>query len=153
MDSKPYFMPQNPYLSYDDVTIRQQLTFPDSEIQTGLDMELKSLLIKYGFKTLLDSTQGQLDAVPSKEWVKKLSPGEKQTLAFIRLLYHQPKLAFLDEASSALSVKSEAELYEECQKKNIQLVSIGHRPTLRGFHQKILNIGTDESGGWSLQNI
>ena len=91
--------------------------------------------------------------MPSQEWVKKLSPGEKQTLAFLRLFYHKPQLAFLDEASSALSVTSEAQLYEECQKRGIQLVSIGHRPTLRTFHQVILNIGVDNFGKWNLEYI
>ena len=35
----------------------------------------------------------------------------------------------MDEASAALSVESEATLYEDCGKKNTQLISIGHKPT------------------------
>ena len=147
----PYYMPQNPYLCFDDVTIRQQIIFPDIEPNFESDDEMKSMLTTNGLSHLLQATDGNLDGVPFKEWVKKLSPGEKQTLSFLRLIYHQPKIAFMDEASAALSVESEAKLYEDCQKKNIQLISIGHRPTLKPFHQQILHIGLG-NGLWRLEN-
>jgi ABC-type uncharacterized transport system fused permease/ATPase subunit len=147
----PYYMPQNPYLCFDDVSIRQQIIFPDIEPNFESDDEMKSMLTSNGLSHLLQATDGNLDGVPFKEWVKKLSPGEKQTLSFLRLIYHQPKIAFMDEASAALSVESEAKLYEECQKKNIQLISIGHRPTLKPFHQQILHIGLG-NGLWKLED-
>ena len=147
----PYYMPQNPYLCFDDVSIRQQIIFPDIEPNFESDDEMKSMLTTNGLSHLLQATDGNLDGVPFKEWVKKLSPGEKQTLSFLRLIYHQPKIAFMDEASAALSVESEAKLYEDCQKKNIQLISIGHRPTLKPFHQQILHIGLG-NGLWRLEN-
>ena len=147
----PYYMPQNPYLCFDDVSIRQQIIFPDIEPNFESDDEMKSMLTTNGLSHLLQATDGNLDGVPFKEWVKKLSPGEKQTLSFLRLIYHQPKIAFMDEASAALSVESEAKLYEECQKKNIQFISIGHRPTLKPFHQQILHVGLD-NGLWKLED-
>ena len=110
------------------------------------------MLQNFGLDHLLEATDQDLDKIPSLDWVKKLSPGEKQTLAFVRLIYHCPKVAFLDEASSALSIDSEAKLYEECLKKNIQIISIGHRPTLRNFHDKILLIGLG-NGAWKLEDI
>lgn len=153
MDTKPYYMPQNPYLVCGNVTIREQLTFPSLEdASLDQDIELKCLLVTL-LPQLLEATDGDMDGIPSKDWVNKLSPGEKQTLAFLRLFYHQPKLAFLDEASSALSVSTEAQLYKECQKRNIQLVSIGHRPSLKEFHQVVLNIGLDDQGSWSIEKI
>ena len=147
----PYYMPQNPYLCFDDVSIRQQIIFPDIEPNFESDDEMKSMLTTNGLSHLLQATDGNLDGVPFKEWVKKLSPGEKQTLSFLRLIYHQPKIAFMDEVSAALSVESEAKLYEQCQKKNIQLISIGHRPTLKPFHQQILHIGLG-NGLWKLED-
>ena len=147
----PYYMPQNPYLCFDDVSIRQQIIFPDIEPNFESDDEMKSMLTTNGLSHLLQATDGNLDGVPFKEWVKKLSPGEKQTLSFLRLIYHQPKIAFMDETSAALSVESEAKLYEECQKKNIQLISIGHRPTLKPFHQQILRVGLG-NGLWKLED-
>ena len=59
-------------------------------------------MTEFGLSHLLEMVDSDLDSRPSDDWVKRLSPGERQTLAFIRLLYHSPQLAFLDEASSAL---------------------------------------------------
>jgi len=44
-----------------------------------------------------------LDTEPNWSWYDVLSPGEQQRLAFTRLLYHDPALAVLDEATSAIS--------------------------------------------------
>ena len=143
------FLPQNPYLCT-DVSLRQQLTFPHKSSDDGI--ELKQLMLTFGLSHLLDTVDGDLDACPSDDWVKKLSPGEKQTLAFIRLLHHRPPLAFLDEASSAISVEKEALLYEYCISRNIQIVSIGHRPTLTQFHQWKLTLGLPNNG-WVLAKI
>ena len=143
------FLPQNPYLCT-DVSLRQQLTFPHKT--SDGEIELKQLMLTFGLSHLLDSVGGDLDACPSDDWVNKLSPGEKQTLAFIRLLYHRPPLAFLDEASSAISVEKEALLYESCISRNIQIVSIGHRPTLIQFHQWKLTLGLPNNG-WILAKI
>ena len=109
-------------------------------------------MIAFGLGHLLDAVDGDLDACPSDEWVSKLSPGEKQTMAFIRLLHHRPPLAFLDEASSAISVEKERLLYESCLDRNIQIVSIGHRPTLLKFHQIKLTLGLPNNG-WTIERI
>jgi ABC-type uncharacterized transport system fused permease/ATPase subunit len=45
-----YFMPQNPYLcsSDDDVTLKQQITFPETSGNPDRDDEIKSLLTEHG---------------------------------------------------------------------------------------------------------
>ncbi|KCV70069.1 hypothetical protein H696_03532 [Fonticula alba] len=44
---------------------------------------------------------------------QRLSPGERQKLAFARVLFHKPRLVLLDEATSSLDRHSSAKLYEE----------------------------------------
>ena len=48
-------MPQNPYLCFDDVSIRQQTIFPDIEPNFKSDDEMKSLLTTNG-SNLLQAT-------------------------------------------------------------------------------------------------
>ena len=111
--------------------------------------ELKKLMTIHGLNHLLETTGHNLDAVPYDGWVKKLSPGEKQIFAFLRLFYHKPSLAFLDEATSALCVEAETKLYQECVNYDIQVISSGHRPTLKKYHDIILTIGLP-NGQWTL---
>ncbi|CAH8306279.1 unnamed protein product [Eruca vesicaria subsp. sativa] len=83
---------------------------------------------------------GGLDSL--HEWSSVLSLGEQQRLAFARLLLCQPKLALLDESTSALDEANEAHLYQQIQSAGITYISIGHRQTLTKFHNKILHIST-----------
>ena len=146
----PYFMPQNSYFCQnEEFTLRQQIQFPDLEPDLSREEELKSLISNHGLSHLLEASENNLDVVPYKNWVKKLSPGERQTLAFLRLFYHKPEIAFLDEASSALCVEAEAKLYQESANYGIQLISCGHRPTLNDYHHVILTIGLPNNG-WNL---
>ena len=48
-----FYMPQNSYLCYDDVTIRQQIIFPNVEPNFKSDNELKSMLSSNGLSHLL----------------------------------------------------------------------------------------------------
>ena len=59
------------------------------------------------------------------EWSHVLSLGEQQRVAFLRLLLHAPKLAFLDEATGALDSATEAALYTALQRHCSSYVSVG----------------------------
>ncbi len=61
------------------------------------------------------------------EWSHVLSLGEQQRVAFLRLLLHAPKLAFLDEATGALDSGTEAALYLALQRHCSSYVSVGAR--------------------------
>lgn len=75
-----------------------------------------------------------------QKWDEMLSGGEKQRLAMARLLYHKPRFAVLDEATSAVSIDGEQKLYNACRASGISFLSIGHRHTLKQFHQVIIHI-------------
>ena len=54
----------------------------------------------------------------------------------------------LDEATSQVSQEMETLLYQTCQHLKISLMSIGHRDSIRQFHQITLNF--DGHGGWTI---
>ena len=86
-----------------------------------------------------------------RSWSRTLSGGEQQRLAIARLLLHRPRLVLLDEATSATDLASETQLYQLLLQSGCSLVSVGHRPSLRAFHQRELQL--DGRGGWQLGDI
>ncbi|MDP2562785.1 peptidase domain-containing ABC transporter [Psychrobium sp. 1_MG-2023] len=57
-----------------------------------------------------------------------LSGGQKQRLLLARALYKQPKILFLDEATSHLDVKLETAVNNAIRQLNITRIIIAHRP-------------------------
>jgi ABC-type uncharacterized transport system fused permease/ATPase subunit len=85
------------------------------------------------------------------DWASMLSLGEQQRLAIARVLIARPSLVLLDEATSALDAANEARLYGALMKRGLTLVSVGHRESLRQYHDTLLTLEGGESGAWSLQ--
>ncbi|CAL8463002.1 g2536 [Coccomyxa elongata] len=89
-----------------------------------------------------------------QNWNETLSGGEKQRLAMARLLFHNPVYAILDECTSAVSADGEEALYKACMDAGITMLSIGHRPALRKYHQMIVHFDGSQSGkGWRLEEL
>lgn len=65
-----------------------------------------------------------------RNWPDILSLGEQQRIAFARLLVNKPSMVILDEASSALDLKSEARLHGFLIETGATVISVGHRPSL-----------------------
>lgn len=61
------------------------------------------------------------------DWAHTLSLGEQQRIAFLRLLLHQPAVAFLDEATGALDEATEAALYLRLMRTCDCVISVGAR--------------------------
>ncbi|XP_077123521.1 lysosomal cobalamin transporter ABCD4 isoform X2 [Ranitomeya variabilis] len=146
------FLPQKPFLS--DGSLREQVIYPLNEVYPNSghvddDRILRSLDMS-GLTCLLSRTGG-LDNKVDWKWSEILSPGEMQRLAFSRLFYLEPKYAVLDEASSALSEDTEVELYTRCRQLGMTLISVGHRHSLRKFHDLELKLGPD--GHWDLSRV
>ena len=75
-----------------------------------------------------------------------------QRLSFLRLFHHRPSLAFMDEATSAISVDLEEIVLNKCSDLDITMVNVGHRPSLKRFHKRMLEIGLPD-GGWTLSEL
>ena len=100
--------------------------------------------------TLLDCRLGHLvDKLDEHDdWQQRLSPGELQRIAFVRILLTQAQVVLLDEATSALDEPTEAALYQLIKTRLPQsiIVSIGHRNTLAAFHNRSLQVGPAACG-------
>jgi putative ATP-binding cassette transporter len=132
------FLPQRPYMV--NGNLRTQLVYPQKE--EGADDEaIKAALEKVNLTEILDRADGDLDH--TVDWTNVLSLGEQQRVSFARLFLHNPRLAFLDEATSALDEANERLLYERLQELGISYVSVGHRSTLKEFHDYLLMLHKD----------
>jgi len=85
------------------------------------------------------------------DWGAALSLGEQQRLAIARCLLSKPRVAFLDESTSALDLPNEATAYLALASAGVGVVSVGHRPSLAAFHDDVLELRP--GGGWELRAI
>lgn len=135
--SEILFLPQRPYMILG--TLREQLFYPYGKVDRS-DEELDRILCQVNLSGLAERFGG-FNA--QKDWSDVLSLGEQQRLAFARILVTKPKYAILDEATSALDVKNEEHLYSLIVDTGTTFISVGHRPSLKQFHQIIVNLSLD----------
>ena len=136
------FIPQKPYMILG--SLREQLCYP-TEVTKFSDDHLLSVLNEVNLSSLSDRYPN-LDI--KQDWPRILSLGEQQRLAFARLLLNSPRFAVLDEATSALDIETEKKLYNLLKKRELSMISVGHRPSLKDFHQNILELRGN--GNWKL---
>ena len=94
----------------------------------------------------LDDLVDALDE--EKPWDQTLSGGEKQRVAFARVLVQQPDIIVMDEGTSALDPKSQEHLMNLVQERSpkMTIISVGHRPELEKFHQRKLVLEARREG-------
>jgi len=140
---KMLFLPQRPYMVIG--SLREQLLYPKADREVG-DAELRAILERVNLADLPERVGGfdtELD------WGQLLSLGEQQRLAFARLILARPGYAILDEATSALDGANEALLYRELQNAGTTYISVGHRPSLLAYHDRVLEL--QGGGNWRLK--
>ncbi|XP_046577585.1 lysosomal cobalamin transporter ABCD4-like [Haliotis rubra] len=144
-----FYLPQRPYFT--DGTLREQIIYPlRTEESVQYDDKMYQYLDVVGLRCLVDRIGG-LDVAVDWNWYDELSPGEMQRLAFVRLFYHQPPFAALDESTSQIGVNLEEQLYRQCSELNITVMSVGHRDSVRKFHDMELHL--DGQGSWTMTPI
>ncbi|KAL4961652.1 putative peroxisomal ABC transporter (PXA1) [Aspergillus stella-maris] len=147
------FLPQRPYLSVG--TLRDQVIYPHTEIDmrdAGFSDSALQKVLDDAHLGYLPSREGGWDA--RKEWKDVLSGGEKQRMAMARIFYHEPRFAFLDEGTSAVSSDVEGLLYEQAKEQGITVITISTRASLKKYHTYNLSIGVGADGEqWEFERI
>jgi len=128
------FLPQHPYMILG--TLREQLMYPNTKTELH-DHQLHQVLDRVNLSDLA-TRFGGFDV--AQDWSDVLSLGEQQRLAFARLVIAKPKYAILDEATSALDINNEEHLYNLLVEIGTTFISVGHRPSLKKYHQVIINL-------------
>ena len=151
-----FFLPQRPYCTLG--TLREQLIYPmrpgDPGAARFTDEALLELLQKVRLPKLaerLADADGGNGLGSERDWSAMLSLGEQQRLGFARLLINAPRLAILDEASSALDLESERLMYSLLEGlPGLTYISVGHRPSLLDYHDTKLRL---KGAGFELSKI
>ncbi|MBM3644446.1 MAG: ABC transporter ATP-binding protein/permease [Alphaproteobacteria bacterium] len=127
------FLPQRPYIPLG--TLRDAVRYPDLEAKAD-DNEIREALAAARLGHLGD----RLDEVA--HWSNTLSGGEQQRLAIARALVFKPDWLLMDEGTASLDEKTEAEIMGVLKERlpGATLVSIGHRPSLRVWHARHLEL-------------
>lgn len=139
------YLPQQPYL-LQKASIAQQIIYPLIEVKSD-NQQVTAVRKALEFTGLDERFPNENELISADTY----SPGEQQIISFARLFFHKPKFAILDEATSALPHSKEREMYSKCIELGITFVSIGHRRSLRNFHQ--LHLTLDSLHRWKLEDI
>jgi putative ATP-binding cassette transporter len=130
-NSKLFMLPQKAYVPLG--SLRRAATYP-LDVESVKAEDVREALESVGLGHLADRMDEE------GPWEQTLSGGEKQRLAFARLLIHKPDLIVMDEATSALDPDSQERLLHLIDEKipNSTLISVGHRPELEAYHGRKL---------------
>src|SRR6266705_1117562 len=144
--SKLFLMPQRPYVPIG--TLRRATTYPAPADEIPKEQVAEALeLVGLGHLT------GRIDE--EAPWDQTLSGGEKQRLAFARLLIVRPDIIVLDEATSALDAPSQEQLMRMIsdQLPATTILSVGHRPELEAFHERKLMLERRAGGARLVRDL
>jgi putative ATP-binding cassette transporter len=132
-------LPQRPYIPQG--TLRTAVTYPGLHGEFS-DAAIKAALVAARLPKLID----RLDE--EALWSQVLSLGEQQRLAIARALLEKPDWLFLDEATAALDEATEERVYRMLAEElpGTTIVSIGHRSTLIGLHERRIDLRIAEDG-------
>ncbi|PSH61154.1 ABC transporter ATP-binding protein/permease [Phyllobacterium sophorae] len=145
-DRRLFMLPQRPYIP--SGTLRRAVAYPGAADNWTLE-KINAALDKVGLGYL----NGKIEE--DAPWDQTLSGGEKQRLAFARLLLHTPDIIVLDEATSALDEKSQDKMMEMLihELPKVTIISVAHRAELEAFHSRKITLERREGGAKLVSDI
>lgn len=145
-DGRVFMLPQKPYVPAG--TLRRAITYPAPAEDWDLE-QIGAALDKVGLSHLKEQIEEE------GPWDQTLSGGEKQRLAFARVLLHKPDILVLDEATSALDPPGQDAimelLNEELQQATI--ISVAHRPELEAYHSRKIVLERRKGGARLVSDV
>jgi len=145
-DRRLFMLPQKPYVP--SGTLRRAVAYPGAAEDWTIE-EIGETLDKSGLGHLKDKIE------EDAPWDQTLSGGEKQRLAFARLLLHRPDIVVLDEATSALDEKSQDNMMKTVihELPDVTIVSVAHRAELEAFHSRKITLERREDGAKLVSDV
>ncbi|MBB4238994.1 ABC transporter ATP-binding protein/permease [Rhizobium esperanzae] len=145
-DRRLFMLPQRPYIP--SGTLRRAVAYPGAADRWTAD-QIKAALDKVGLDYLKDRIE------EDAPWDQTLSGGEKQRLAFARLLLHTPDIIVLDEATSALDEKSQDRMMQMVihELPEVTIISVAHRVELEAFHSRKITLERRRGGAKLVSDI
>jgi putative ATP-binding cassette transporter len=139
-------LPQRPYIPLG--TLRRAVTYP-SAVDDVPGEEITKAMEDVGLGEMVE----QLDE--EKPWEQTLSGGEKQRVAFARLLVQKPDIIVMDEGTAALDPTSQEALMKLIDERlpEATVLSVGHRPELEKYHQRKLVLEPRKEGAKLARDI
>ncbi|WFU81529.1 ABC transporter ATP-binding protein/permease [Bradyrhizobium sp. CIAT3101] len=145
-DRRLFMLPQRPYVP--SGSLRRAVAYPGAEDDWTVE-EIGEALHKVGLDHLKEKIEEE------GPWDQTLSGGEKQRLAFARLLLHSPDIVVLDEATSALDEKSQDKMMKMVtdELREATIVSVAHRVELEAFHSRKIVLERRKGGAKLVSDI
>jgi putative ATP-binding cassette transporter len=145
-DRRLFMLPQRPYVP--SGTLRRAVAYPGAA-EDWTVKEIGEALHKVGLDHLKEKIEEEAP------WDQTLSGGEKQRLAFARLLLHNPDIVVLDEATSALDEKSQDKMMDMVTRElpKATVVSVAHRVELEAFHSRKIVLERRKGGARLVSDI
>ena len=145
-DGRVFMLPQKPYVPAG--TLRRAITYPAPAEDWDAE-QICAALDKVGLAHLKEKIE------EDAPWDQTLSGGEKQRLAFARVLLHKPDILVLDEATSALDPPGQDAIMELLgeELKDRTIISVAHRPELEAFHSRKIVLERRKGGARLVSDI
>ncbi len=141
-----FMLPQRPYIPLG--TLRRAVTYPSGVDEVPRE-EVAKAMEDVGLGHLVDRLDEEAN------WDQTLSGGEKQRVAFARVLVQKPDIIVMDEGTSALDPASQEHLMKLIQERlpKTTIISVGHRPELEKFHERKLVLEARKEGAKLARDI